>query len=206
METRTSENYSNNFLNKDGTKNEQSYDDSFVRGKMAGGVNGILYEHFGWELTDGDHMAIDCKFINDPTRGVELEQGGWDGPDFWEHNYSKLFLKDLGYRTTNFQERKLKYWLNDTLNVHDDYIDNEGKKRYKWKKILNLENKQDTIYCRTNVQLTNFIIIRPETVMNKKYEIRERFTYNSKKIEPWCCFKREDVESYKLINGILIKY
>ena len=95
METRTSENYSNNFLNKDGTKNEQSYDDSFVRGKMAGGVNGILYEHFGWELTDGDHMAIDCKFINDPTRGVELEQGGWDGPDFWEHNYSKLFFVQL---------------------------------------------------------------------------------------------------------------
>ena len=96
--------------------------------------------------------------------------------------------------------------MNDTLNVHDYYVDEKGKERYRWKKIPNLENKQDTIYCRTNVQLTNLIIIRPETVMNKKYEIRERFTYNSKKMEPWCCFRREDVESYKLINGILIKY
>jgi hypothetical protein len=204
MEMRTSENYNNSFYNEDGTRNTESYNDSFVREKMAGGVHGILFEHFGWELTKGDFMGIDCKFANDPTRGVELEQGGWDGPDFWEHNYSKLFLKDLGYRTVNFQARKIKYWMNDMLKCK--VFNDETKTKFHFETFPNLENKQDTIYCRTNVQLTNFIIIRPETVLNKKYEIRERFAWNSKKNEPWCCFKREDVESYKIINGILIKY
>jgi hypothetical protein len=204
MEMRTSENYNNSFHNEDGTRNTESYNDSFVREKMAGGVHGILFEHFGWELTEGDFMGIDCKFANDPTRGVELEQGGWDGPDFWEHNYSKLFLKDLGYQTVNFQIRKLKYWMNDELNVK--HFLNEQQTKWEWVKQPNLLNKQDTIYCRTNVELTNFIIIPPELVLNKKYEIRERYAHNSKRIESWCCLKREDVKSYKLINGILIKY
>jgi hypothetical protein len=204
MEMRTSENYNNSFFNKDGTRNTESYNDTFVREKMGGGKHGILYEHFGCELTDGDFMGIDCKFINDPTRGVELEQGGWDCDDFWEHKTYPWKSKDLDYAHINMPFRKIKYWTNDTLKCK--VFNDETKTKFHFESFPNLENKQDTIYCRTNVALTNFIIIRPETILNEMYKITEFFAYNSGRFEKWCSFRKEDVESYKIINGVLIKY
>ena len=195
---RTSENFDNMLINEDGTKKWEAYNDSFVKEKMGNGPKGKLYEYFGWELMEGDHCGIDMKFVNDPEKGVELEHGGWDSEDFWTDPYCDLFFDELGESSVNLPYRKFKYPTEDFLWRKD--------KNNKWEKFANLAKKEETIFCRTNQKLTNFILIPAKLILEGKFVVKERFVKNSGRVEKFMCFKREDVLSYKIVDGKLIQY
>jgi len=195
---RTSENYENMLVHEDGTKNMGAYNDTFIKEKLGDGPKGKLYEHFGWALMEGDFCGIDMKFVNDPEKGVELEHGGWNSEDFWKDPYCDLFLDELGYSTVNLSYRKFKYPTENFLWRKD--------KNGKWEKFPNLAKKEETIFVRTNVKLTNYIIIPASLILEGKFVVKERFVKNSGRIEKFMCFKREDVESYKEIDGKIIQY
>lgn len=195
---RTSENYDNMLIHEDGTKKMEAYNDSFVKEKMGNGPKGLLYQYFGWELMEGDHCGIDMKFVNDPEKGVELEHGGWDTDDFWSHEYCNLFFDQLGHSTVNAPYRKNKYLTEDFLWRKD--------KNDKWEKFPNLAKKEETPIVRTNKSLNNIIIIPASAILEGKFVVKERFVKNSGKVEKFMCFKREDVLSYKIVDGKLIQY
>jgi hypothetical protein len=197
VEARTSENYHNNLINEDGSKNMDAYDDSYVRSIMEQ----VLLEHMGWDLRDCDNKyGIDKVFFPHAKFGVELEHGGFDTDDFFNHEgYSRK--TDLPYPTLNMPERKLKFWLKDKLWYKEDWNDPKSQ----WLFTLNVSEKEKNIFCRTNVNCDHFLIVRPEKILNGDYVIKEIYCNNSKKFEKFLCFKQEDVEVYNIINGKLIK-
>jgi hypothetical protein len=195
---RTSQNYSNNLINEDGTKNMEAYDDTYVKKQMGDGPKGKLYEHFGWELMEGDFCGIDMKFVNDPDKGLELEHGGWNTDDFWTDPYCDLFFDELGYSSVNLPYRKFKYPTEDKLWRKD--------KNGKWEQFPNLAKKEETLFVRTNKKLNNYIVIPASLILEGKFVIKERYVQNSGKIEKFMCFKREDVLSYKEIDGKIVQY
>jgi hypothetical protein len=195
---RTSQNYSNNLINEDGTKNMEAYDDTYVKKQMGDGPKGKLYEHFGWELMEGDFCGIDMKFVNDPDKGLELEHGGWNTDDFWTDPYCDLFFDELGYSSVNLPHRKFKYPTEDKLWRKD--------KNGKWEQFPNLAKKEETLFVRTNKKLNNYIVIPASLILEGKFVIKERYVQNSGKIEKFMCFKREDVLSYKEIDGKIVQY
>jgi len=138
-----------------------------------------IFEHkFGIKLKDGKHKKIDLVGIEDDLLGVEVEHGHWEG-DLWTNDqYS--WLAKLDFRTVNIPIRKAPYW--------EDYVD--GKP--------NLSAKYN-IFVRTNMDFTQFIIIRPETIRDPKKVHKTRFLANNNDVEEdWLSFKKIDVETYNL--------
>jgi hypothetical protein len=188
MSARTSEHYHNNLSNED------SYDDSYVRGESES----IWLFAFGDELINNpDGYGIDKLFLKDPTRGVELEHGGWDNDDYWSDPKFSRKSGELDYPTLNMPLRKLKFWEKDMLPK----LLRSGD----WVKRPNILNHRDTIFMRANQSLTQFILVRPDAILNKRYVIKDIYCSNSDKIEPFCCFKREDTETYNIVGGLIIK-
>lgn len=190
-EARTAENYHNNLVNEDGSKNVIAYDDSYVKEQMII----ILKKLFGWDLyINPDEFGVDLLSV-DGTFGVELEHGGWDY-DFWLDEYYPYKSKELNYPHVNMPERKDK-WYKPTYWVN---LEPDKNKKPIFKRKDNPTYKNN-IYVRTNRQLTQMIIIRPETVFGEKYEKKMIYTHNSGKYEPFKCFQRSDVETIDLVNG-----
>jgi hypothetical protein len=191
MEARTAENYHNNLVNEDGSKNEIAYDDSYVKEQMII----ILKILFGWDLyINPDEMGVDLLSV-DGTFGVELEHGGWNHK-FWSDMYYSHKSKELDYPHVNMPRRKKK-WYEEYYSVN---LEPDRNKKPDWIRKHNPTFKNN-IFIRTNKQLTQMIIIRPETVFEGKFEEKMIYAHNSGKYEPFRCFKREDVETLDLENG-----
>jgi len=135
-------------------------------------------DKFGLKLKNGKHKRIDLVQIDNELVGVEVEHGHWDG-DLWKNDqYSRLAM--LEFRTVNIPIRKAHYW--------EDVVDG----------VPNVSAKYN-IFVRTNVDFTQFIIIRPETIRNPEKVFKTRFLPNNNdEEEDWLSFKREDVETYNL--------
>jgi hypothetical protein len=190
-EARTAENYHNNLVNEDGSKNVIAYDDSYVKNQMII----ILKILFNWDLyINPDDMGVDLLSV-DGTFGVELEHGGWDN-NFWEDEHYSRKSKELDYPHVNMPERKDK-WYKPTYWVNLE-PDKTKKPIFKQKDNPTYKNN---IYIRTNRQLTQMIIIRPKTVFEGKFEKKMIYAHNSGKYEPFRCFQRSDVETLDLVNG-----
>lgn len=122
---------------------------------------------------------IDLLFENN-IDGVEVEHGKWKG-DFWG-NKTYSMLSGLGFKTLNVPIRKEKYWM--------DIV--KGKVN---------ESATKNIFVRTNKDFTQVIVIRPETFRNPEKIYRSKFQpNNSREIEDWLSFKKEDVETYNLVE------
>jgi hypothetical protein len=135
------------------------------------------------------HNRIDLVGIDDPLLGVEVEHGKWMG-NLWD-NDTYSFISEQEFRTANIPARKEKYWL-------DEYI--------YYNKLKSNPSSTKNIFVRSNADFTQFILIRPETIRDQNKLHRTSFKpRNTNEIEDWLSFKREDVETYDLIDGIFHK-
>jgi len=153
------------------------YDDTAVREFVIK----FFKEYFNVSLISNPvEKKIDLLFENN-IDGVEVEHGKWNG-DFWENNTYSL-LSGLGFKTLNVPIRKEKYWL--------DVV--KGK--------IN-ESATKNIFVRTNKDFSQVIVIRPETFRNSEKVYRSKFQpNNSREMEDWLSFKKDDVETYNFIEN-----
>lgn len=156
------------------------YDDNASRGF----IKNIFKDKFGMNLKDGNFKKIDLVCEENELIGVEVEHGHWEG-DFWSNDQYSLLSK-LEFRTVNIPIRKQPYW--------EDIV---GDKQ-------NLSATLN-IFVRTNNDFTQFILIRPETIRNPEKMIKTRFLANNNDVEEdWLSFRKEDVETYNIVNGKFI--
>ena len=146
----------------------------------------FFQQRFKIKLKHNDlHNKIDLVGINDPTLGVEVEHGKWSG-NFWDNDVYSL-ISEQSFRTINIPARKEKYWK-DRFLYYNKMVENESATK--------------NIFVRSNIDFTQFIVVRPETVRNSKKLVRTQFKpSNSNEVEDWLSFRREDVETYDLKNG-----
>ena len=146
----------------------------------------FFQQRFKIKLKHNDlHKKIDLVGINDPTLGVEVEHGKWSG-NFWDNDVYSL-ISEQSFRTINIPARKEKYWK-DRFLYYNKMVENESATK--------------NIFVRSNIDFTQFIVVRPETVRNSKKLVRTQFKpSNSNEVEDWLSFRREDVETYDLKNG-----
>ena len=133
---------------------------------------------------------IDLILVSDPTYGFECERGGWE-KDYWAH-YDSINKGGLLFRTVQFQNRKEKYFY-PTMEILTD-----------WGNLFTHRepNYLKNTFIRSNDDFTQMIIVQSETVRTKSH----RSWWKTKSIstggiEEWLCFRREDVETYNLVNG-----
>ena len=162
-----------------------SYDDTLVREFIIK----FCDEKWSMKLKSNDELyKIDLVGVDDLLLGVEVEHGKWEG-NFWENdNYS--LISEQKFRTINIPGRKEKYFLPENT-VRSKVTDNLSY--------------QKNIFMRTNKDFTQVIVIRSNTVRDKNKMVRTRFQpKNSNEVENWLSFRREDVETYTLINGTFV--
>ncbi len=160
-----------------------SYNDKPVRDA----VKEFYKRHFDILLEETPHelKIIDLTGVTDTELGVEVEGGKWTG-NFWTNDAYSL-ISGQEFRTINIPIRKEKYWLEEYVRY--------GKTRYNPSYLKNT-------FVRSNKDFTQFIVIRSETIRDQNKLIRTRFQpNNSNELEDWLSFKKEDVETYNLING-----
>jgi hypothetical protein len=160
---------------------------SFNDGPVRSAVIDFFNQRFDIVLNETPHemRVIDLTGATQTHIGVEVEGGGWYGC-FWENEKYSL-ISGLPFKTINIPIRKEKYWL-------DEYF-------FYGKPKLNPTSKSN-IFVRSNRDFTQMIVIRPETVRNPNKLNRTTFQpNNSDQVEDWMSFRREDVETYNLING-----
>lgn len=160
---------------------------SFNDGPVRKAVIDFFDSNFNVLLTETPHdmRVIDLTGTTETLLGVEVEGGGWSGC-FWK-NEKYCLISNTGFPTINIPIRKHKYWM----QVYSFY----GKMK---------ENPSydKNIFVRSNKDFTQMIVIKPETIRNPDKVIKSRFQpNNSDEMEDWLSFRREDVETYNLING-----
>lgn len=157
------------------------FDDRLIRNRMVEDLGPII----GRKLKSNDNeYLIDLVCEDDPTIGVELEHGRWDG-DFWVNKYY-AFKSNLEFPTINIPQRKQKLWKDHYYLRGGKKVDNPGFKEHR--------------FVRTNMAINQIIMIEPEAILNGKFMLIDIFCKNSGKHEPFMCFKREDVKTYNKIN------
>lgn len=161
-----------------------NFNDELVRNA----VSSFFTDKFKIQLneTPPELRLIDLTGVTETLLGVEVERGGWTG-DFWENEKYSL-ISGQEFKTINIPIRKEKYWLEE----YSFY----GKKK---------ENKSydKNIFVRSNKDFTQMIVIRPEVIRNPKKVIRTEFKpNNSDEFEQWLSFKKDDVETYNLIEDV----
>ena len=116
------------------------------------------------------------NFIGKPIRFTYVEVAQNDVPKKLTYDAALLFIKEIG-----------KGWRLPTqveLNI-----------------LFSFTSKNN-IFVRSNRDFTQMIVIRPETVRDPNKLNRTTFQpNNSDQVEDWMSFRREDVETYNLING-----
>jgi len=164
---------------------------SFNDGPVREAVRKFFKVKFKTKLNETPHemKVIDLTGATETNLGVEVEGGGWTGC-FWE-NKSYSLISGLDFKTVNIPIRKEKYWM-------DEY--------YFYKKLKINDSSKSNIFVRSNKDFTQMIVIRPETIRNPEKVFRTSFKpNNSNEIESWLSFKREDVETYDLIEGVWVE-
>lgn len=162
--------------------NTGGYDDSASRNSAIK----FLKEVYDLNMvsTPPSKKLIDLVCEDDDTWGAEVEQSKkWEG-NYWDaQNNGRNNLSGLGFKTINCPWwRKSKYWDKD--------------KHTGWNKNL---------YVRCNMDFTCFIVVKPEVILDpEKCHISffKTFQIGTGEVEEWRCFKREDVETWNLIDGI----
>lgn len=166
----------------------ESFDDIEVKNN----VQKVSKELLGFETRinyDNDGKDIDLISVDDELVAVEVERGGFVY-DLWTDDHYE-FVLNLGFPTVNMPDRKEKYWME-----YYDLFEN-GNVTYNPRFNKN-------IFVRTNYFFNQFIVIRPETIMDEMKKIRSRVKVrNNRKIEGWLSFRKEDVETYNMIDGKL---
>ncbi len=160
---------------------------SFNDGPVRNAVIDFYKQKYDIQLneTPPEMRVIDLTGATQTLLGVEVERGGWNG-DFWS-NEKYCLISGLEFKTLNIPIRKEKYWL-------EEYT-------FYGKLKVNPSAKEN-VYVRSNKDFTQMIVIRPETVRNPNKVVKTTFQpNNSNEPEDWLSFKREDVETYNLING-----
>jgi hypothetical protein len=160
---------------------------SFNDGPVRSAVIDFFSHRFDMVLNETPHemRVIDLTGATETHIGVEVEGGGWYG-DFWENEKYSL-ISGLPFKTINIPIRKEKYWL-------DEY--------YFYGKLKTNPTSESNIFVRSNRDFTQMIVIRPEVVRDPNKLNRTSFQpNNSDQVEDWMSFRREDVETYNLING-----
>ena len=157
-------------------------DDTAVRNKVIQ----FAKEQWGMKLIHNPKQRkIDLIGKKDITLGVEVENGHWKG-DFW-NTPSYCNISMLEFSTVNIPIRKEKYWKEYNMWF------GKLKLNVSWKK---------NIFVRTNNDFTQIIVIRPDVITDPTKLHRTRFQPNNNdEEEDWLSIKREDVETYNLING-----
>ena len=158
------------------------FNDTLIRNAVID----FFKQRFRVNLKHNDiHNRIDLVGVNDPLLGVEVEHGKWNG-NFWENDIYSL-ISEQKYRTVNIPARKEKYWKDEFLY---------------YKKLVENKSSTKNIFVRSNVDFTQFILIRPQVIRDSKKLIRSRLKpSNTNEVEDWLSFKKEDVETYDLKNG-----
>ena len=158
------------------------FNDTLIRNAVIG----FFKQRFKISLKENDlHNRIDLVGIDDPLLGVEVEHGKWTG-NFWENNVYSI-ISEQEFRTINIPSRKEKYWL-DEFTYYNKLVENVSATK--------------NIFVRSNIDFTQFIVIRPNTVRDSQKLVRTRFKpSNTNEVEDWLSFRREDVETYDLKNG-----
>jgi hypothetical protein len=161
---------------------------SFNDGPVRRAVIEFFNNQFDILLNETPHemRVIDLTGATQTELGVEVEGGGWTGC-FWS-NEKYCLISNLGYPTVNIPIRKEKYWL-------EEYVFYNKKK----------ENPSfdKNIFVRSNKDFTQMIMIKPETIRNPKKVIKSKFKpNNSDEVEDWLSFRRNDVDTYNLIDGV----
>jgi len=135
------------------------------------------------------HNRIDLVGIKDPELGVEVEHGKWEG-NFWDNDVYSL-ISEQTFRTINIPARKEKYWKDEFMFYN---------------KLKENVSSTKNIFVRSNIDFTQFIVIRPNVIRDSDKLVRSRFKpSNSNEVEEWLSFRREHVETYDLKNGRYIK-
>ena len=134
------------------------------------------------------HNKIDLVGVKDIGLGVEVEHGKWVG-NFWDNqNYS--LISEQTFQTANIPARKEKYWL-------DQY--------FSYNKLRENPSSEKNIFVRSNVDFTQFIVIRPNVIRDTNKLVRTKFKpRNTNEVEEWLSFRKEDVETYDLRNGKIV--
>jgi hypothetical protein len=161
-----------------------SYDDSPVRNAVIDffkiRFNILLNE------TPPERRLIDLTGVTDTKLGVEVEGGKWSGC-FWKNEKYSL-ISGLDYKTINIPIRKQKYWLQEY---------------FFYGKLKENESYNTNIFTRSNKDFTQMILIRPETIRDPEKAVITTFQpNNSDEVEEWLSFRREDVETYNLNEGV----
>jgi len=135
------------------------------------------------------HNKIDLVGVKDPELGVEVEHGKWEG-NFWDNDVYSL-ISEQDFKTVNIPARKEKYWKDEFMYYN---------------KLRENVSSTKNVFVRSNIDFTQFIVVRAETVRDPKKLVRTHFKpSNSNEVEEWLSFRREDVETYDLKNGKYIK-
>lgn len=159
-----------------------NFDDGLVRTF----VKDFFNVKFNTLLSETPHemKLIDLTGATETLLGVEVERGGWSDC-FWNNERYSL-ISGIGEKTANIPIRKEKYWKENYLS---------------YRKEKNNPSCKENIFARTNKDFTQILIIRPETIRDPQKLIRTNFKPNNSDVfEDWLSFKREDVETYNLIN------
>ncbi len=183
-------------LNADGSK--VKYDDLPVR--IA--VSDFVKEVFDWNVmsNNNDKYAIDLISEDGNCPDIECERSNCKTSDYWS---SKGFSEKLRYgipqikfKTINFQQRKEHYWIEG-----DHYYPSNGKYWYTEK------NHLTNIFIRTTFHFEQMILVRPEVIRDESKMYRSMmkpYNIHKNELEPWCGFRRKDVETYNKINGVWV--
>ena len=158
------------------------FNDTLIRNAV---IN-FFKQKFRMELKENDlHNKIDLVGVKNPVLGVEVEHGKWSG-NFWDNDvYS--FISEQKFRTINIPSRKEKYWKDEFVYYNKLKVNNSAEKN---------------IFVRSNIDFSQFIVVRPEVIRDSKKLVRTSFKpSNTNEIEDWLSFRREDVETYDLKNG-----
>lgn len=163
-----------------------NYDDTLVRNAVIE----FFKKTFDINLfpTPPNLKLIDLTGDTESSIRVEVEHGKWNN-DFWENEKYSL-ISNLGFQTINIPIRKEKYWL-ENYTRYGTLVENK----------FFLQN----LFVRSNKNFTQFIVIKPEIVRDPTKCFKSKFQpNNSYEVEEFLSFKREDVETYNLVNDIFI--
>lgn len=165
--------------------------------KQVYGYNLISNTNNEYEIdlisADGNCPNFECERSNvKPTK---------DNPtaDHWKSKGFSEFLRNATpnvlYKTINYEERKDHFWIGG-----DHFFENGG---YRYTETNHLTN----MFVRTNYIFTQFIVICPKTILDpsKCYKAaKQPYNIHRGKIEHWRGYRRQDVDTYNLINGIFV--
>lgn len=166
--------------------NAINYDDSVVREQVIKFYDDVF--NIRLNQTNPSSKLIDLTGYTSYYFGVEVEHGKWVG-DFWTNQMYSM-ISGLGFPTINIPMRKEKYWK-PTYHFYN--------------RLINNHQFDKNVFVRTNKDFTQFIVVRPEVILDEKKNIKSEFIPKNSNIpERFMSFREEHVETYNFIENRFI--